>query len=131
MRKQILIKLISIQKNFLLQISRGYQTISTDVLNILTGNPPITITIKFEYNKTSILQLKQENITNTLLPNTIIKRKVHGSKIQPVDDFTFSGKYTMEQLHPATCLISFTDMSRIKTGMAADFCVTEGSEVSH
>lgn len=74
--KQVLTKLTSIQSIFLLQISCGYKTIPTDGLTLLTCIPRNTITLKYEHNRSSILYLEQDDITNTLFPNTMIQHKV-------------------------------------------------------
>lgn len=74
--KQVLTKLTSIQSIFLLQLSCGYETIPTDGLTLLTCMPPNTITLIYEHNISSILYLEQDDITDTLIPKTMIQHKV-------------------------------------------------------
>ncbi|GBM53609.1 Putative protein in type-1 retrotransposable element R1DM [Araneus ventricosus] len=52
--KTQIVRLHSIQRIFLLKLSRGYRTTSTNVLNILTGIPPLHITAEAEYTKFQI-----------------------------------------------------------------------------
>lgn len=40
---------------FLLQLSKGCKSISTDALNEITGIPHITLSIEYEYNRSWIL----------------------------------------------------------------------------
>ncbi|GBO39149.1 Putative protein in type-1 retrotransposable element R1DM [Araneus ventricosus] len=47
-------RLHSIQRIFLIKFSRGYRTTSTNVLNVLTGIPPLYITAEAEYKKFQI-----------------------------------------------------------------------------
>lgn len=78
--KQALTNLISTQRIFLLQLSRGYRTISTYVLTTLTGIPAIKITLKYEFSKTLILQLRQDHISNTTVEHKVYSWQIHPAK---------------------------------------------------
>lgn len=74
--KQALTKLTFIQRIFLLQISRSYQTISTDALQAITVIPPIAITLNT--TKSRICNLQHDHATNINFHNTSIQHKVYG-----------------------------------------------------
>lgn len=79
-------KLYSIQRMFLLQISRGYRTISTDALTVLTGIPPIQFTLQYEYLKSNILHLRNEEIIQKYFPNSVIYSNSGSWAIHPADE---------------------------------------------
>lgn len=98
--KLALTKLNSKQRIFLLRISRGYRTFSTNQLNIFTEIPPNTIainmnTIKYQYFNLNRIAFQ------TLFLNTIIQHKAHGWQIRPAEEILhFQVNYTTKQLHP-------------------------------
>ncbi|GBN92373.1 Putative protein in type-1 retrotransposable element R1DM [Araneus ventricosus] len=71
-------RLHSIQRIFLLKLTRGYRTTSTNVLNVLTGLPPLHIIAEAEYIKFQIWMRRSANYNNIidnveLDPNILIK----------------------------------------------------------
>lgn len=55
LRKKQKDKIASLQRFFLLQVLRGYKTISNNTLHIITGINSITLIIDYEFHKSNIL----------------------------------------------------------------------------
>ncbi|GBO33982.1 Putative protein in type-1 retrotransposable element R1DM [Araneus ventricosus] len=53
-------RLHSIQRVFLIKFTRGYRTTSTNVLNVLTGIPPLHITAEAEFKKFQIWVMRSD-----------------------------------------------------------------------
>lgn len=68
-------KLISIQRMFLFQLSRGYIIISSDSLHAITGISAITLIILYEYNLNQITHINKNLIAELDFPNTLIQQK--------------------------------------------------------
>lgn len=130
--KQAKDKLTSLQRPFLRQISRGYKTISTDALQVLTGIPPIVITLEYENKRTGILQLKNKSLTKDLVQDAEVQLKIHAWSIHPARETSHFQVNTTPNTHiPSNSITLYTDGSRTNTGVAAAFCVMEGGEVIH
>lgn len=125
-------KLTSLQRPFLLRFSRGYKTISTDALNVLTGIPPITVTLDYEFQRTRIIQLKDENLRSALFSQQTIQEKVFGWQLHPASETThFQVNINKHSYKPSPHTTLYTDGSSTETGVAAAFCILEGSDVIH
>lgn len=79
----------SIQRFFLLRITRSCKTISNDTLHVIMGISPMDLTIDYEYRKTNILQLKNIKITEEYFPNSSIPLLAFSS---PSKSFLFLNK---------------------------------------
>lgn len=130
--KKIKEKINSLQRPFLLQMSRGYRTISTDALQIITGNPPLTLVLEYEYHKSKILLLKDIAHTELFFPNTRIQYKSSSWQNHPaidsVEHLINTEKHTYT---PTETPLIYTDGSRSELGVASAFCALKGDEVLH
>lgn len=125
-------KLTSLHRPFLRQISRGYKTISTDALNVLTGIPPITIQLRYEFKRTCMLQLNDQTLINELAYATVIQQKVKAWTLHPARETShFQVNTELNTYAHSAGLSIFTDGSRTTTGVAAAFCVTRRGEEVH
>lgn len=105
-------------KNLLLQISRGYITISTDALTTITGITAIAIIPKYENSLINILHLKQEKMSSTHTPNTTIQHKDCSWQIHPGGEtYHFLVSTTLNSYTPADRLGIFTVGTRTDTLM--------------
>lgn len=59
----IVIVIIQDYANRFIKVTGGYRNISSDALNTLAGIPPMSITFKYEFTKSNIIRLKNENIS--------------------------------------------------------------------
>lgn len=71
------------QRMFLSLIAKGYKTISTDALTIITGIPPIKLMLEYTYQKTNLLQLNNSELADTLFPGILIQEKAHTKLTHP------------------------------------------------
>ena len=125
-------RLGSIQRLFLLQMSRGYRTASTDALCALTGVPPIRLILDYESTKSKITHLKDAEETAVRFPGLEIQHLVPGWILHPADETSHEQVNIKKNSHKASSqLCIYTDGSRTDTGVAAAFCVIKGEGVSH
>lgn len=125
-------KLTSLQRTFLLPMARGYKTVSTDALAVITGIPPIIHTMTYEYQKQRILHLNHEQTSTQLFPQTIIQKKVPSWQLHPAEETShFQVNPAKHSYSPTRHHTIFTDGSRTESGVAAAFCTMEGSTVTH
>ncbi|GBO06904.1 hypothetical protein AVEN_142641-1 [Araneus ventricosus] len=79
-------RLHTIQRIFLLKFARGYRTTSTNVLNVLTGIPPLHITAKAEFLKFQIWVRRSGDyndiINNVQLDHNILTNEAHESDVR-------------------------------------------------
>ncbi|GBN58416.1 hypothetical protein AVEN_758-1, partial [Araneus ventricosus] len=78
-------RLHSIQRIFLIKFSRGYRTTSTNVLNVLTGIPPLHITAEAEFKKFQIWMGRPDehnNIIDSVALDTYVNIKNIASDIK-------------------------------------------------
>lgn len=87
--QQAVMKLISIQIIFLLQISRGYITISTDAFHALTVNSPNKLQLRYEHDKSPIFKLKNNTLVHALFPNKDIQHNVKRWQLHPAEESSY------------------------------------------
>lgn len=123
---------MSVQRIFLLQISRGFKTISTDALCVMTGIPPINISLLYEYNKTRLLQLDCAQTKQEMFPHTDIQFPSNSWQIHPYRETShFQVSAELGSSVRGSGLGIFTDGSGTASGVAAAFCVLDGSLPIH
>ncbi|GBM40813.1 hypothetical protein AVEN_137319-1 [Araneus ventricosus] len=107
-------RLHTIQRIFLLKFARGYRTTSTNVLNVLTGIPPLHITAKAEFLKFQIW-VRRSGDYNDIINNVQLDHNILIKNI-PSDMKLVS---LSEHLSDATYEV-YTDGSKIneETGLA-------------
>ncbi|GBN29328.1 Retrovirus-related Pol polyprotein from type-1 retrotransposable element R1 [Araneus ventricosus] len=69
-------RLHSIQRIFLIKFSRGYRTTSTNVLNVLTGIPPLHITAEAEFKKFQIW-VRRSGIHNGIIDSVTLDYNIN------------------------------------------------------
>ncbi|GBM07478.1 Putative protein in type-1 retrotransposable element R1DM [Araneus ventricosus] len=81
-------RLHSIQRMFLLKLSRGYRTTSTNVLNILTGLPPLHITAEAEFIKFQIWVRRSAHYNN-IIDNARLDFNIPVKKIPSAEKYIY------------------------------------------
>lgn len=128
--KQTCDKLLSLQRMFLLLISRGYKTISTNALHIITGIVPIHLTLKYEYLRSGCLHHENINLINHYFPNTTIVSRssswlLHSAR--EVSHLVVNPERNSHRLLNSPSI--YTDGSKTNEGVASSFCVVEGTNI--
>ena len=125
-------KLSSIQRLFLLQMSRGYRTVSTDALNVVTGIPPIRYTLQHDSARSKLLQLKDADLAATCFPNKHIQHMVPSWILHPAKESSHEQVDIKKNTHTLSGgLKVYTDGSRTESGVGAAFCAIEDGLVVH
>ncbi|GBM91020.1 hypothetical protein AVEN_198489-1 [Araneus ventricosus] len=60
-------KVLSLQRNALRNITKTYKTVSTSVIQVLAGIPPLDLTLKFHKEKFKLMKLKNDILINDKL----------------------------------------------------------------
>lgn len=75
--------ILSIESMTLLQITRGYKTMSSDT--IITSIYPNTFILLYKIQKNNILQLHNNSVTQIHLPHLTVQQNILGWKIHEAD----------------------------------------------
>ncbi|GBN58384.1 Putative protein in type-1 retrotransposable element R1DM [Araneus ventricosus] len=120
--KNQITRLHSIQRIFLLKLTRGYRTTSTNVLNVLTGLPPLHITAESEYIKFQVW-VRRSNQYNNIIDNVQLDSNIL------IKNIPSEVKYIAPPplIPDAVCEV-YTDGSRMeeKTGFAV--CILQNNQ---
>ncbi|GBN40337.1 Putative protein in type-1 retrotransposable element R1DM [Araneus ventricosus] len=120
--KNQITRLHSIQRIFLLKLSRGYRTTSTNVLNVLTGLPPLHITAEAEYIKFQIWvrrSVQYNNIIDNVQLDSNILIKNIPSEIKYI---------APPPLVPDAVYEVYTDGSRMEEETGFAVCILQNSQ---
>ncbi|GBL63372.1 hypothetical protein AVEN_12076-1, partial [Araneus ventricosus] len=115
-------RLHSIQRIFLLKFTRGYRTTSTNVLNVLSGIPPLHITAEAEYIKFQIW-VRRSTDYNNIIDDVSLDYNM------PIKNIPSNRKYV--SLTPQIQDIDFevyTDGSRIENETGFAVCTFKDNE---
>ncbi|GBO32282.1 hypothetical protein AVEN_119789-1 [Araneus ventricosus] len=116
-------KLNSFQRRFLLIITKAYHTTSTLSLQILTGIPPLHLTLSKEAKNIKITRLRQPAIINdSLIDPSDYEEILRGHQFHPADfkiDFRISTEPAPN--YPIENSI-YTDGSKTTDGTGSAFC---------
>ncbi|GBM94020.1 Putative protein in type-1 retrotransposable element R1DM [Araneus ventricosus] len=117
-------RLHSIQRVFLLKFTRGYRTTSTNVLNVLSGIPPLHITAEAVYKKFQIW-VRHSNRFNNITDSVPLDRNIN------IKNIPSNIKYISppEQLSNPDYEV-YTDGSRMDEGVGLAVCTFKNNQNS-
>ncbi|GBM59000.1 Putative protein in type-1 retrotransposable element R1DM [Araneus ventricosus] len=117
-------RLHSIQRVFLLKFTRGYRTTSTNVLNVLSGIPPLHITAEAEY-KIFQIWVRHSNRFNNITDSVPLDRNIN------IKNIPSNIKYISppEQLSNPDYEV-YTDGSRMDEGVGLAVCTFKNNQNS-
>ncbi|GBN80365.1 hypothetical protein AVEN_97595-1, partial [Araneus ventricosus] len=115
-------RLHSIQRVFLLKFTRGYRTTSTNVLNVLSGIPPLHITAEAEFKKFQIW-VRRSNHFNNIIDSVPLDYNINIKNI--ASDIKFISP--PEQLLNPDFEV-YTDGSRMEDGVGLAVCTFQNSQ---
>ncbi|GBN29614.1 Putative protein in type-1 retrotransposable element R1DM [Araneus ventricosus] len=117
-RTQI-IRLHSIQRIFLLKLTRGYRTTSTNVLNVLTGLPPLHIIAEAEYIKFQIW-MRRSSKYNNIIDNVELDTNILTKNIPSIEKFVSPPSEIQSPNYEV-----YTDGSRIEDQTGFAVCILQ------
>ncbi|GBM28058.1 Putative protein in type-1 retrotransposable element R1DM [Araneus ventricosus] len=123
--KNQITRLHSIQRIFLLKLSRGYRTTSTNILNVLTGLPPLHITAEAEFIKFQIW-VRRSPQYNSIIDNIQLDFNILVKNISSAEKFVSPPPQI-----PNADFEVYTDGSRMddETGFAV--CILQNNNNIH
>ncbi|GBN98468.1 hypothetical protein AVEN_273686-1 [Araneus ventricosus] len=115
-------RLHSIQRVFLLKFTRGYRTTSTNVLNVLSGIPPLHITAEAEFKKFQIW-VRRSNHFNNIIDSVPLDYNIN---IKNIDS-------DIKLISPPEQLLNpdfevYTDGSRMEDGVGLAVCTFQNNQ---
>ncbi|GBM54895.1 Retrovirus-related Pol polyprotein from type-1 retrotransposable element R1 [Araneus ventricosus] len=115
-------RLHSIQRVFLLKFTRGYRTTSTNVLNVLSGIPPLHITAEAEFKKFQIW-VRRSNHFNNIIDSVPLDYNINIKNIAS----------DIKLISPPEQLLNpdfevYTDGSRMEDGVGLAVCTFQNSQ---
>ncbi|GBN40333.1 Putative protein in type-1 retrotransposable element R1DM [Araneus ventricosus] len=119
--KTQVIRLHSIQRIFLLKLTRGYRTTSTNVLNILTGLPPLHITAQAEYIKFQIW-VRRSAQYNHIIDNVQLDSNILIKNIPSAQKFVSPSTHLQEADFEV-----YTDGSRMEDQTGFAVCILQNN----
>ncbi|GBM24532.1 Retrovirus-related Pol polyprotein from type-1 retrotransposable element R1, partial [Araneus ventricosus] len=114
-------RLHSIQRIFLLKLTRGYRTTSTNVLNVLTGLPPLHIIAEAEYIKFQIW-MRRSFKYNNIIDNVELDTNILTKNIPSIEKFISPKPHIQNPDFEV-----YTDGSRIEDQTGFAVCILQGN----
>ncbi|XP_035209699.1 uncharacterized protein LOC118184161 [Stegodyphus dumicola] len=120
----------SIQRPFLINITRAFRTTSTNALQVLAGVRPLSIEAEIDAIATTVLQLKKPAEFNGIVfqPDKYETkpRKFHTHPAITLDNL----KCNLTQTPPNTTLIAYTDGSKIDNKVGCGMTIRTGTDTT-